>query len=542
VGTISDLNFRINSATHSWVGDLVFRLTAPNGTTAVIAVDQPGVPASTFGCSSDNYINTVLDDEGSSPIENACSDGMTGTFTPNNPLSAFDGLNANGTWVLNVSDRAAGDTGSLNAFALVFAGTGGCATPTPTNTPTATPTATGTPTATPTGTPGATLISFSAPIYTEDDSQVASIGLIRTGNTTGTSTVTFATSNGTAIGGASCTVGIDYVSVNQTVTFAPGETTKTVFVSLCADGIVENAFETVNLTLTGPNVGPPAVLRINDTANAFRNGGAICTTLGLPADVYPSTITVTNGPAQIGGIRVTLYDFWHELPDNVDVLLVGPLGQKYVLMGDAGGAIPIPQANAVTLTLRDLQPLVLPNNGPLVTGVFEPTTWETPVSSFPAPAPPAPYVEPGSAPGGPIQTTLFGTFGLTNANGTWALYVRDDAGLTPVAINGCFDGGWGIEFLAPTAAGASISGRVTTADGLGIRNAEMVLTGNALTEPMRVTTSSFGYFTFEGLQAGETYIVTVNSRRFTFQQPSQVISLVDNVVDVNFTASPTSAP
>jgi len=83
---------------------------------------------------------------------------------------------------------------------------------------------------------------------------------------------------------------------------------------------------------------------------------------------------------------------------------------------------------------------------------------------------------------------------------------------------------------------------VTTADGLGIRNAEMVLTGNTLTEPMRVTTSSFGYYTFEGLEAGETYIVTVNSRRYTFQQPSQVISLVDNAVDVNFTASPTSAP
>ena len=130
---------------------------------------------------------------------------------------------------------------------------------------------------------------------------------------------------------------------------------------------------------------------------------------------------------------------------------------------------------------------------------------------------------------------------MTNANGIWSLYVRDDAGLTPTAISGCFDGGWGLEFLTPTAAGASISGRVTTADGLGIRNADMVLTGNSLTEPLRVTTSSFGFFSFEGLQTGETYVLTVNSRRYTFQAPSQVISLVDNAVDVNFTAEP-SAP
>jgi len=388
------------------------------------------------------------------------------------------------------------------------------------------------------------MVRFVAAAFKQDESQIALIGIIRTGNLTGTSNVTLTTSNGTAIGGAACTPGVDYISLNQNFSFAPGEVLKTASVVICADGVLEMGTETFNLTLTGPETGPSesenpdvqtAVVEINDTASQFVNPGAICTTLGQAADLYPSTITVTNGPVQIGGVRVTLYDFWHQLPDNVDVLLVGPAGQKFVLMGDAGGAVPIAQNNAVTLTLRDLQSGVLPDNGPLVTGVFEPTTWESPVSSFPAPAPPAPYVEPGSSTmGGP---TLTGTFGLTNSNGTWALYVRDDAGLAPLVINGCFDGGWGLEFLQPTAAQASISGRVTTADGLAIRNAEMVLTGNTLVEPLRVTTSSFGYFTFEGLQVGETYIVTVNSRRFTFQAPSQVLSLVDNAVDVNFIAN-----
>ena len=37
---------------------------------------------------------------------------------PASPLSAFAGQNANGTWVLNVSDNAFIDVGSVRAFSL----------------------------------------------------------------------------------------------------------------------------------------------------------------------------------------------------------------------------------------------------------------------------------------------------------------------------------------------------------------------------------------------------------------------------------------
>lgn len=118
--------------------------------------------------------------------------------------------------------------------------------------------------------------------------------------------------------------------------------------------------------------------------------------------------------------------------------------------------------------------------------------------------------------------------------------MRDDAGSfnAPAAITGCVNGGWGLELFASTAASASVSGRVMTADGIGIRNARIVVTGNSLVEPRVVTTGSFGYFTIEGLQTGETYVVTVNSQRYTFQTPSRVISLVDNIVDMDFIANP----
>lgn len=90
----------------------------------------------------------------------------------------------------------------------------------------------------------------------------------------------------------------------------------------------------------------------------------------------------------------------------------------------------------------------------------------------------------------------------------------------------------------PTAAEVSIAGRVTSAEGAGIRNARVVVTGNTLVEPRVVQTGSFGYYMVEGLRAGETYVVTINSRRFTFQVPSRAVTLNDSVSDVDFAADP----
>lgn len=271
----------------------------------------------------------------------------------------------------------------------------------------------------------------------------------------------------------------------------------------------------------------------------FCNTQPIDMNLNAPAIPYPSVINVAGAPGVTGGVIVTLNSLWHMFPDNIDILLVGPQGQAYVLMADAGGPIGIPENNPITLVLRDFQPTSLPNNGPLVSGSFNPTNWETPVLSFAAPAPPAPYVEPGNQPFPPIGGTLFGTFGLTNPNGNWSLYVRDDGGnpVEPEILVGSM-AGWCLEIIPPTAAGVSISGRVSTAEGAGIRNARIVVSGNSLPENRVVTTGSFGYFSVDGLIAGETYVVTVNSQRYTFQAPSRVYHLVDNITDADFVADP----
>ncbi len=168
--TILDLNV-ILTATHTWVGDLSFVLS--NGTINADILNRPGVPASTFGCSGDNYSNLILDDEGDAgDVENLCGANPVNvpgsryiSGDPPNPiyLSGYDGGSTAGTWTIAASDAAGGDTGTFEQFCLEFVVPGN--TPTPTTTPdphTPTPTATGepgtpTPTATETGsTPTAT--------------------------------------------------------------------------------------------------------------------------------------------------------------------------------------------------------------------------------------------------------------------------------------------------------------------------------------------------------------------------------------------------
>ncbi|MEJ7862157.1 MAG: carboxypeptidase regulatory-like domain-containing protein, partial [Pyrinomonadaceae bacterium] len=98
---------------------------------------------------------------------------------------------------------------------------------------------------------------------------------------------------------------------------------------------------------------------------------------------------------------------------------------------------------------------------------------------------------------------------------------------TPTATGGT------VTILAPTAAAVSVSGRVQTAQGRGIGNVRLTMTDQS--GNMRTTSStSFGYFRFENVAAGETYIITARGKRFTFSQPSQVLNVNDDTDEINF--------
>jgi hypothetical protein len=84
----------------------------------------------------------------------------------------------------------------------------------------------------------------------------------------------------------------------------------------------------------------------------------------------------------------------------------------------------------------------------------------------------------------------------------------------------------------------SISGRVLTSIGAGIRNAQVTLTGGTLPGPMHAATGSFGYFSFSGLQPGATYTITVAAKHYTLSQPSRNVTPQGDVANFNFVAQP----
>jgi G8 domain/Carboxypeptidase regulatory-like domain/Fibronectin type III domain len=88
--------------------------------------------------------------------------------------------------------------------------------------------------------------------------------------------------------------------------------------------------------------------------------------------------------------------------------------------------------------------------------------------------------------------------------------------------------------ISPTAAESSISGRVTTVSGRGIRNVVIQLNGGNLAEPKYARTNQFGYYRFTGLDAGQTYILNVSSKRYSFANPTRVITLNEDLTDEDF--------
>ena len=76
-----------------------------------------------------------------------------------------------------------------------------------------------------------------------------------------------------------------------------------------------------------------------------------------------------------------------------------------------------------------------------------------------------------------------------------------------------------------------VSGRVTTPDGRGLRNAAVSIT-DSLGVRRTTTTSSFGFYTFDEVRSGDTYMIGVNSRLYRFASRTLVVN--DNLTNVDF--------
>lgn len=193
---------------------------------------------------------------------------------------------------------------------------------------------------------------------------------------------------------------------------------------------VGNLAGLANITLTvtdgeGLSASTTFAVRVLPSLNPqFANSDRITIRDNQSADVYPSTVTVSGVSGNIARVSVTLAEVNHPFPSDVDILLVGPLGQKVVLMSDAGGSGRLINTR---ITIDDAGADQLPFNpsSPIASGTYKPSNYQgADVFASPAPA-------------GPYEATLAPFIG-TNPNGVWSLYVQDDA--SPDAGN--IVGGW----------------------------------------------------------------------------------------------------
>ncbi|MCZ8116481.1 MAG: S8 family serine peptidase, partial [Microcystis sp. LE18-22.4A] len=294
-----------------------------------------------------------------------------------------------------------------------------------------------------------------------------------------------------------------------TVTFAPGATTATVEVDPIADTIAEIANETVALTVnsgTGYIGGSPGTatgtIVSEETLPIFSNPNPITIPDSGTSSPYPSTINVSGLSGNINSLKVTLTNLSHTWPDDIDVLLVGPTGAKALLMSDVGGSDDV---SNVTLTFEPTATSFLPDEGLITSGSYKATDFET-GDIFNSPTPGGPY------------GTDFSVFNNTNPNGTWSLYVVDDAG----GDVGTIAGGWSL-LIGTAAATKSISIAKTT-DGNEAGSASNVFT---LTRTGDLSSALTVNYTLTGTATpGLDYTgTTPNSVTFAAFSPTATITL-----------------
>ena len=141
--------------------------------------------------------------------------------------------------------------------------------------------------------------------------------------------------------------------------------------------------------------------------------------------------------------------------------------------------------------------------------------------------------------GGPTNTHLPGSASPvlnTIPNGTndcGSAVTLDQRGSIRPSGAGCDKGS--VERAAVAAGPWDLSGFILTADGRGIRNVIVTLSGGGLPQPIHIQTGHFGSYGFVDIPGG-TYTLSVSSKRFTFAAPSRPITLSADVINENFAA------
>jgi len=213
-------------------------------------------------------------------------------------------------------------------------------------------------------------LQFSSQAYsaTEDAGSVT-ISVARIDGATGTVTVDYATSNGTASAGS------DYAATSGTLTFNQGETSKTLTIPIVSDNVFEPD-ETVTLTLSNPTGGatlgtpatgiltintPPLLLVLDESGPGASQVAALDSLL-FTRDPFPviSVSAVLNSAldqnTRLIVFVTNLQQAAGDLPSSVKVNLLDANGQSYEIGAEDVRAVPLTSFTQVTFRLPDNLP------------------------------------------------------------------------------------------------------------------------------------------------------------------------------------------
>jgi subtilisin-like proprotein convertase family protein len=115
-GRVGHLRVTLTAA-HTFAGDLHAWLISPAGT-KVDLLEEIGHRSPT---GADGLAGIVLDDDAPTSIQSVSAaqlEAITGTYSPNEPLSLLADQDRAGAWQLHVVDVEAGDTGAITAWSL----------------------------------------------------------------------------------------------------------------------------------------------------------------------------------------------------------------------------------------------------------------------------------------------------------------------------------------------------------------------------------------------------------------------------------------
>jgi large repetitive protein len=170
----------------------------------------------------------------------------------------------------------------------------------------------------------------------------------------------------------------------------------------------------------------PGMIAAAPVTATFSNTSPITINHTGPATPSASTISVSGLRGDASQVVVTLSGVSHSYPDDIEVLLLAPTGQKIKLMSDAGGSADL---NGVSLSFSADALSHLPESSIIYPGTYLPTdTSENDFLPTASSAPVPPYTLDMSSLSGPSSAL----------NGTWMLYVADDQ----PGDGGTIAGGW----------------------------------------------------------------------------------------------------